>query len=115
MAILSLEEKLNQIKLNMGVEELSLEDKLSQIKMNLQETTPTETTGLSLEEKLSKIKTNIGTEAVQTPVTTPIVGAGLGLPSGPQSTPEMKPIPESKIKDVWDAVRLSTSKFVQDT
>jgi len=113
--VLSLTEKLKQIKLNMGGEELSLEDKLKQIKMNLQETTPTETTGLSLEEKLSKIKTNIGTEAVQTPVTTPIVGAGLGLPSGLQSTPEMKPVPESKIKDVWDAVRLSTSKFVQDT
>ena len=57
--VLSLTEKLKQIKLNMGGEELSLEDKLKQIKMNLQETTPTETTGLSLEEKLSKIKTNI--------------------------------------------------------
>ena len=62
--VLSLQEKLNQIKLNMGEEELSLEDKLKQIKMNLQETTPTETTGLSLEEKLSKIKTNIWTEAI---------------------------------------------------
>jgi len=113
--VLSLTEKLKQIKLNMGGEELSLEDKLKQIKMNLQETTPTETTGLSLEEKLSTIKTNIGTEAVQTPITAPIVGAGLGLPSGLQSIPEMKPVPESKIKDVWDAVRLSTSKFVQDT
>jgi hypothetical protein len=58
--VLSLQEKLNQIKLNMG-EELSLEDKLKQIKLNLQ-TTPTETTELSLEDKLSKVKASIAPE-----------------------------------------------------
>ncbi len=90
MAILSLEEKLNKIKLNMG-NELSLEDKLSQIKLNLQTTTeeaaPIETTELSLEDKLGKIKTNIAPET-----TIPQVGANLGLPSGPQSTPGDKPV-----------------------
>ena len=86
--VLSLEEKLKQIKLNMGEEELSLEDKLKQIKMNLQ-ATQEEATELSLEEKLGKIKTNIESEA-----TIPQAGVNLGLPSGPQSTPEMKPIIE---------------------
>jgi len=108
--VLSLQEKLKQIKLNMGEEELSLEDKLSQIKLNLQatpeETTPTPVT--------TPIKTPIGTGGqavggVSLPGTKPLIE---GLPI---SKPEDKPVPESKIKDIWDAVRLSTSKFVQDT
>jgi len=85
--VLSLTEKLNQIKLNMGEEELSLEDKLKQIKMNLQETTPTET----ITPTTTPIQTplGIGGQAkggITLPGTKPLME---GLPI---SKPEEKPV-----------------------
>ncbi len=103
MAILSLEEKLNQIKLNLQI-------------------TPTETTELSLEDKLSKIKASIASkQEITTPapaatsMQTPL-GIG-GQAKGGISLPEtpITEIKESGLKDTWDAFKIGTSQLWQNT